>query len=150
MSQVPGLTNQSVASAGVKDTADQIHELVAAEFTLQETGGTLTSTGDEQTLYLNDNPLGCFRPVCVFVDLNNMLDGDTTVFRVYYRIAPPGTMANPLLQDYQSYTDVDGGLANGKMIIVIDLYPNRFGVWVTLEQTAGAVRDYIWEVFVEE
>lgn len=32
----PGLTDQSLASAGVEDTADQIHELVAAEFTLQE------------------------------------------------------------------------------------------------------------------
>ncbi len=150
MNQAFGLTNQSVASAGVEDTADQIHELVAAEFTLQETGGELTSTGAEQTLYLNDNPLGCFRPVCVFVDLNNMLGGDTTVFRVYYRIALPGVMANPLLQDYQSYTGVDGGLANGKMIIVIDLHPNRFGVWVTLEQTDGAARDYIWSIFTEE
>lgn len=147
MNQAPGLTNQSVASAGVEDTADQIHELVAAEFTLQETGGTLTATGAEQSLYLNNNPLGCFRPVAVFVDLDNMLGGDTTVFRAYYRISAGGGLQ---LQDYQSYTGVDGGLANAKKLIVIDLHPNRFGTWVTLEQTAGAVRDYDWSVFTEE
>ena len=143
----PGLTDQSIASAGVEDTAEQIHELVAAEFTLQETGGTVTATGAEQSLYLNDNPLGVFRPVAVFVDLSAMQQADTTVFRVYYRISAGGNLQ---LQDYQSYTGVVGGLANSKELIIIDLYPNRFGTWVTLEQTAGSVRDYPWSVFTEE
>lgn len=144
---VPGLTDQSIASAGVEDTADQIHELVAAEFTLQETGGTLTATGAEQSLYLNNNPLGCFNPRCVHVDLDNMAGGDTTVFRVYYRLLAGGTLK---VQDCQSYTGADGGLANSVKQIVIDLYPNRFGIWVTLEQTGGVARDYNWEVFTEE
>lgn len=147
MNQAPGLTDQSVAPASVGDTADQIHELVAAEFTLQETGGTVTSTGAEQTLYLNNNPLGCFNPVAVFIDLNAMAQADTTDFRVYYRISAGGGLE---LQDYQSYTGVDGGLANSKKLIIIDLHPNRFGIWVTLEQTAGAAQDYPWEIFVEE
>ena len=145
----PGLTDQSLASAGVEDTADQIHELVAAEFTLQETGGTLTATGAEQTLYINNNPLGVFRPVALFVDLDEMIQGDTTVLRVYYRLGAGGTLK---LEDYQSYTGVDGGLANSIKLVAIDLYPNRFGVQITLEQTATAngYDDYIWEIFTEE
>lgn len=144
---VPGLTNQSIAPYSATETLDQIHELVAAEFTLQETGGTITSTGAEQSLYLNNSPLGCFRPVCVFVDLDQMEAGDTTDFRVYYRLNAGGDL---IQQDYQSYTGANGGLANGSEVIVIDLNPNRFGIWVTLEQTAGATQDYDWEVFTEE
>lgn len=147
MSLAPGLTDQSLASAGVEDTADQIHELVTAEFTLQETGGSITADGTEQNIYINNNPLGCFRPRAVFVDLDAMLGGDTTDFKVYYRIAAGGGLQ---LQDYQSYTGVDGGLANSKKLIVIDLHPNRFGIQVTLQQMAGTNRAYPWEVFTEE
>jgi hypothetical protein len=145
----PGLTDQSVASAGVEDTADQIHELVAAEFTLQETGGTLTADGTEQTLYINNNPLGVFRPTALFVDLDNMVQGDTTVLRVYYRLKAGGTLK---LEDYQSYTGADGGLANGMKLVALDLYPNRFGIQITLEQTAtgNGYSDYDWSTFTEE
>jgi hypothetical protein len=147
----PGLTNQSLAPASVADTADQIHELVAAEFTLQETGGTLTADGNEQTLYINDTPLGCFEPRVVFVDLDNMQGGDTVEFKVYYRIKSQDVHAGALkLQSLQNYTGIDGGLANNTKVIAIDLYPNRFGIEVTLQQTAGTNRIYDWQVFVEE
>lgn len=148
---IPGLTNQSIAPYSVTETLDQIHELDAAILTLQETGGTLTADGNEQTLYLNDTPLGCFEPRVVFVDLDNMQSGDTTEFRVYYRIKSQDVHAGALeLQSYQSYTGIDGGLANGTKLIAIDLYPNRFGVQVTLQQSAGTNRLYDWQVFVEE
>jgi hypothetical protein len=147
------LTDQSIATGAVDETADQIHELVAAGFTLQETGGTLTATGAEQTLYINNNPLGCFNPLVLFVDLDNMVAGDTTVvagdttvFRVYYRIAAGGALR---LFDYQSYTGIDGGLANGRHLIAIELLPNRFGLRVTLQQTAGTNRAYVWSYFEE-
>lgn len=152
MNNVPGLTNQSVAPYSVTETLGQIHELAAAEFTLQETGGTLAATGAEQTLYINDNPLGCFGPRTLFVDLDEMIQGDTTVLRVYYRLSAAGAGGTLKLEDYQSYTGVDGGLANSIKLVAIDLYPNRFGVQITLEQTATAngYDDYIWEVFTEE
>lgn len=143
----PGLTNQSVAPASVADTADQIHELVTAELTLQETGGTVTADGSEQTLYINNNPLGCFQAATLFVDLDNMLQGDTTVVRIYYRLNAGGSLK---LLDYSIYIGVDGGLPNDRKLIVGELYPNRFGIQVTLEQTAGTNRSYIWEVFTEE
>jgi len=59
MIPTPGITNQSVAPYSVTETLAQIHELDTAVLTLQETGGTLTADGNEQTLYINDNPLGC-------------------------------------------------------------------------------------------
>jgi len=142
----PGIVNQSVASASVEDTADQIHELMAAELTLQETGGTLTADGNEQTLHINDNPLGCFNPRVLFVDLDNMVAGDTTVFCIYYRIAAGAALQ---LFDYQSYAGIDGGLANGRHLIAIELLPNRFGLRVTLQQTAGTNRTYVWSYFEE-
>jgi hypothetical protein len=147
MGLTPGLTNLSLAPASVADTADQIHELVAAELTLQETGGTLTADGTEQTLYINNNPLGCFHPRTLFVDLDNMQAGSTTVIRVYYRLNAGGGLQ---LWDYHTYTGADGGLASNRKLISADLLPTRFGVQVTLEQTAGTYRNYDWEMFTEE
>ena len=147
MIPTPGITNQSVAPASVADTADQIHELVAAEFTLQETGGTLLADGSEQTLYINDNPLGCFHPRTLIVDLDNMQAGSTTVIRVYYRLNAGGGLQ---LWDYHTYTGADGGLASSRKLISADLLPTRFGVKITLEQTAGTYRYYDWEIFTEE
>ncbi len=140
------LTQQSIASGGVDDTVDQILALENAELVLQSTGGTITADGTEQTLLLINEPLGCFNGLAVYVNLDNMAGGDTTVFRVYYRIADAGDLEQ---QDYQSYTGADGGLANGNTLIKIDLGPNRHGIWVTMDQTAGVNRDYPYEVFIE-
>ena len=82
----------------------------------------------------------------MYVDLDNMAGGDTTVLRVYYRITDGGGLQ---LLDYQSYTGADGGLANSIKMISIDLGPARFGTQITLEQTAGVNRTYRWEYFEE-
>ena len=139
-----GLTRQ--VSSQDTATIDDIYGLVNATLILQETGGELTTDGTEQYLYVVSDPIGVFRPVCVFVDLGNMVGGDTVVFRTSYRIDPTGAMR---LTDYASYTGIDGGLADSVQLIVIDLYPNRFGVQVTIQRTAGADKDYPWSVFEE-
>lgn len=141
-----GFTRQSNVDASLTATVNDIYDLTNAVLTLQETGGSVTTDGTEQNIYIVDGPLGVFRPVCVFVNLDNMVGGDTTVFRVYYRIAPGGAQ---YLTDYQSYTGIDGSLANGKKLIVIDLHPTRFGVQVTIQRTVGGDRAYTWEVFEE-
>lgn len=148
VSRGPALVDQSIATAAVDVTTENIFDLVNAILTLQETGGLLTASGQEQTLYINNAPLGCFLPRTLYVDLDNMLaaDGDTTVFRVYYRITAGGAL---LLQDYASYAGNDGGLANGRKLIAIDLGPNRFGIRVTLDQTAGVNKTYRWEIFID-
>jgi hypothetical protein len=141
-----GFTRQTIVDAALRATADELYDLVNAELTLQETGGSVTTDGTEQTLYINNAPLGIFRPVVLYVDLDAMLLGDTTVFRVYYRIAAGGGLQ---LIDYSSYAGADGGLANSLKLIAIDLGPVRYGVMVTIQRTVAGDRAYPWEVFVE-
>lgn len=140
------LTDQSIASGGVDETADQIQVGVNAELTLSSTGGTLTANGAEQTLYIDNEPLGCWHPKTLFVDLDNMILGDIIVIRAYFRIADGGGFQ---LWDYQSFSGIDGSLANGAKVLDISFEPNRHGFQVTLEQTAGTNRDYAWELFAE-
>jgi len=141
-----GFTRQSVAPAGLVNDVRDVREIVDAELTLQSTHGTITSGTGELDIYVNDAPLGSYKCLHLFVDLDNMEQGDTVEFRVYYRIAPAGGLQ---LQDYQTYTGADGGLANGKKLIAIDLYPCRFGVEVTIQRTEGEDKTYDWQVFVE-
>ena len=144
---MPSIVNQSIAPYETLIRVEDANDLLEAELTLQETGGTLTSTAAEQTLYINDAPVGCFEPRVLFCDLDNMAaGGDQVTFRTYYRIADGGA---PLLQDVQIYTGVDGGLLNSITLVVIDLYPNRFGVRVSLQRTGGADYDFPWEVLEE-
>lgn len=140
------LIDQSIATAAVDVTTENTFDLINAELTLQEIGGLLTADGNEQTLYVNDAPLGNYEPRVMFVDLDNMLGGDTTDIRVYYRITDGGGLQ---LHDFAQYIGADGGLTNGKKLITIDLYPNRFGCQITLRQTAGTLRTYHWEIFTE-
>lgn len=142
------LTDQSVAPASVADTADQIHDLVAAELVLQETSGTITSTAGEQTVYINDHPLGCFNPRRFFIDLDNMAaGGDSIAVRVYYRLLSGGGLQ---LLTYQAWTGADGGLANSAKLATLELYENRYGIRVTLQRIGGSDYDFDWEVFTEE
>ncbi len=132
------------SSAAIRILENQA--MLNAELALQETGGSLTASGAEQTLYINNQPMGSFVPRVLYVDLDLMEGGDTTVFRVYYRLNSGGALQQ---QDFQTYTGADGGLANGNTVIAIDLGPSRFGVRVSIHQTAGTNRVYDWEVFEE-
>lgn len=110
--------------------------------TLSETGGILTTDGTEQNVYVNAAPLGIFKPICVKIDFTNQTAGETVVIRTYYQIK--AGVATPILQDEVTYA----GLVSPELIN-IDLEPNRFGVWVTIEKSVGANRDYQWETFFE-
>lgn len=141
----PGLTDQSIASAGVEDTADQILNQVGAVLTLSSVGGTLTADGTEQNLYYDNEPLGVFTPVVLILDLDNMQGGDTIEIKVYHRISDAGSLK---VFRYRSWTGADGGLTNGEKFDQVELYPNRHGFRITLDQTAGSNRDYPYEIFV--
>lgn len=110
--------------------------------TLSETGGTVTTDGTEQNVYINNTPLGVFNPICVKIDFTDHTATETIVLRTYYRIL---SIASALiLQDELTYV----GLVSPELIN-INLEPNRFGVQITIEKTAGTNRDYDWEVFYE-
>jgi hypothetical protein len=119
-----------------------IEAVTSALPTLSETGGTVTTDGTEQNVYVNANPLGEFNPISVTINCTNQTAGETIVLRLYYDNAPGG--AGLILVDEVTYV----GLIDPPML-VIDLDPNRYGVAVTIERTAGAARNYPWDVHYE-
>ncbi len=127
---------------------DAIFDKVNAILTLAETGGTLTATGGEDNVYVVNVPAGLFKPQVVLIDLDAMTTaaGDISVIKVYYKLKSGGGFQ---LYDYMNFTGDDGGLSDNKKIIAITLLPNRFGVKVTLTQTAGVNKTYDWEVLYE-
>lgn len=141
-----GLTQQSIASGGVDERADQIHEQTTAALTLSSIGGSLTADGSEQNLYYDNEPLGVFRPVVLVLDLDNMAGGDTIEIKVYHRLTDGGALKQ---LSYTQYTGADGGLANNNTAASISLVPNRHGYRITLDQTGGVNRVYTWELFLE-
>jgi len=129
----------------IEDVQDDVTDILAvtnALPTLSETGGTLTTDGTEQNVYLNANPLGVFNPICVKINCTAHTAGETIVIREYADVAPGG--AGLLLVDTLTYAGVIS-----PVIIIIELTPNRYGVAVTIEKTAGTNRAYPWEVFYE-
>ncbi len=141
-SQVPGLVDYVLVNFAypveAHDTIDMIFALVRAMLVLTETSGTVTSTGAEQNVYINNAPAGVFAPKAVKIDLTDNAAPDTIVIRTYYRIVPGG---NLIQQDEVTYAGVQV-----MPLINIELEPNRFGVQVTLERTGGGAQDYDWEV----
>lgn len=114
-----------------------IFDIVNAGLVTTETGGTLTADGTEQDVYINNAPASVYEPLIVNIDCTNMAAGDSVILRVYYRIAPGGNM---IKKDQITLNgDQDPDLKN------VILEPNRYGVQVTLEQTAGVNRDFDWE-----
>jgi hypothetical protein len=138
-SQAPGTVDYVILRAAypVQRLLD-IFNIVNALLLDAETGGTLTADGTEQTVYINNAPSGVFEPLIANIDCTNMAAGDVTVLRTYYRIASGG---NLIKKDEVTLNGAqDPALKN------IILEPNRYGIQVTLEQTAGTNRDYDWEV----
>lgn len=132
----------------IQSTVDDIEADVAAVQTtvdaiptLTETGGTLTADVTEQNLYINNAPAGVYRPICVKVDFTNHTGTETVKLRIYYRIASGGDL---IKQDEVEYVGVPT-----VPLINIALEPNRYGVKVTLEKTAGTNRNYPWEAAYE-
>ena len=119
-----------------------IEAVTSALPTLSETGGTVTTDGTEQNVYINATPLGEYNPICVTINCTNQTAGETIVIRLYYDNAPGG--AGLILVDELTFV----GLIDPQMI-VIDLDPNRYGVAVTIERTGGVARDYPWDVHYE-
>jgi hypothetical protein len=114
---------------------------------LQETGGNLTSTAAEQNVYVNNAPLGSYKPLVVSINLDNMAAGDRIILREYYRNVSGGGW---VLYDQETFEDADGGLEASAVATEVRLLPSRFGARVTLIQDLGTFRAFVWEAFVEK
>ena len=134
--------NTTDSLEAIADTVIAILADTAAMLVLTETGGTLTTDGLEQNVYVNETPAGVFRPVCVKIDCTAHTATESITIKTYYRIKSAG---NYILQDSVSYnlTTIVPALLS------IDLEPNRYGVKVTMQKTAGTNRAYDWEVTYE-
>ena len=142
--KAPGITN--VGQGYFNEKLDGIYGFEAGMLFLSSTGGTLTADGTEQTLYYDNEPLGVAHPISLIIDLDAMDEGDTIEIKIYHRLSDAGNLKQ---LNYVAYTGADGGLSNGNEAALIELYPNRHGYRITLNQTAGTNRDYPWEIFME-
>lgn len=137
---LPGLVNYVIlASDYPTQRLIDIFDLVNAMLVTTETGGTITTDGNEQDVYINNAPAGVYEPLKVMIDMTAQLAAGTVVVRTYYRIAPAGGL---IMKDEVTFAGVqDPELKN------IELEPNRYGIRVSLQRTAGAATDYPWAVF---
>ena len=123
------------------------YDLANAELTDIETGGTITTDGSEQVVWENNAPAGIFEPLIFKIDTTALtaVGPDSVTVRVYERIKSGGNLilAEPVDQAGNAtvYTNVQ---TNPLKAVVLN--PNRFGVRVTIERTAGADHAYVWEV----
>jgi len=132
-------------SEKILEDTEAIREVTDSEAILTEIAGEITTTAAEQNIYVAVAPAGIFRPVCLKIDFTNQTATETVVLRTYYRISPVAG-ALLILQDTVTYAGVVS-----PELINIDLEPNRYGVAVTIQNTAvGTHRAYDWEVFYSE
>ena len=85
---------------GPKDLEDDVTTILAgvsasapmagAMGILTETGGTLTTDGNEQNLYINETPAGVFVPRTLKINTTNHTAAETIVIREYYRTVSGG------------------------------------------------------------
>ena len=143
---LPGLVDYVILRGNVPiqrliDTFD----LVNAMLTLSETGGTLTTDGTEQTVYVNTTPAGVFEPNVLQIDMTDLVLGLTVVVRTFAQIRPGGAL---IPEDELTFV---GPVPATQRLKRITFAPNRYGVEATLEQTVGAVGvDFDWAVFPKE
>jgi len=134
------ILHESIASIIINTgVISNIFNLVNAILTLTETGGTLTTDGTVQNLYINETPAGVFDPKSIQIDFTAQTASETVVIRESYRIKSGG-----------NYIEKDGAVTftgvQSPKLKNITLEENRFGVKVTIEKTAGANIAYDWRV----
>ncbi len=120
---------------------DAIAALVEAEAILEETGGTLTTDGTEQNVYINNAPAGVYKPLWFNINFTNHTVTESVTIRTYYRNVAGGAWVR---DDNEPIVGVPVNL-----LLSVLLKPTRFGVRVTVEKTAGTNRAYNWQVFYE-
>lgn len=132
---IPSATTTVIAI--IKKIYESVISLLTSILTLTETGGTITTNGTEQDMYIHNAPAGVFDPKIVQIDFTNQTAAETVWVREYYRIKTGGVL---VLMDEIAFTGVQLPYLKN-----IRLEENRYGVKVTIEKTAGANQDYDYE-----
>lgn len=110
---------------------------------LKSTHGTITTDGNVQTVWTIENPQGVFKPLAVAIDFTNQTAAETIQIITYYRIVPGGGF---IQHDLLPIVGVPASL-----LVSVNLkdLPNRYGVRVTMQRTAGGAFNYDWTAFWE-
>ncbi|KKK88097.1 hypothetical protein LCGC14_2746630, partial [marine sediment metagenome] len=111
------------AVTALQADVDAIEAIVVAEAILEETGGTLTTDGTLQTVYINNAPPGVWAPKWFNMDFANQTVTETIRLIVSHRIAPGGPW---VIDDRETIVGVPVNAG-----ISIKLKENRYGVRVT-------------------
>ena len=119
----------------------KVYDIVNAILTTSETGDTLTTTGAEQNMYINNAPFGVFKPLVLKLDTTNMIAASSILVKVYERLSATGGL---VLQSSRQYDGVQV-----EFIKKIALEPNRHGIRTTITRLAGVDQSYDWEVFAD-
>jgi len=101
--------------------------------------GTLTADGTEQTIVLDEISGNPQRFLEGYIDLSNMASGDTVVIRYYVSLTSP--------VDYKKYAEETYSGAQSLPLLYITTKPARYGIKVTLQQTAGTYRTFKYQFF---
>jgi len=117
---------------------DYVVGIASSIMTLTETGGTLTTDGTEQNMYINNAPAGLYSPRDFFIDFTNQTAGETLVIREYYRIKSGGALIINVSAEFAAVQD--------PLMVQFPLKDTRYGIKVTAELTAGVNRAYDWGV----
>jgi len=96
---------------------------------------TLTADGTEQTVVESTSS----GEVEGFIDLSNMASGDSITLRLYKKMTEGGTYRQ---FDSGNYSDSQTNPA-----LHITKLPNKYGLRITLQQTAGVNRSYDYIFF---
>jgi len=125
------------ASTGARATRiDRLANIEAFDTPIE---GTLTADGTEQNVVLDEVTGNPSRFLEGYIDFVNMAAGDTVVIRQYVSVVTPVA--------YRQYaTETYSGAQAMPMLFVVSK-SGRYGIRVTLQQTAGTMRDFPYQFF---
>lgn len=125
--------------AGVGTRKTRIDRLANIEAFDTPIEGTLVADGTEQNVVLDEVTGNPSRFLEGYIDFNAMVAGDTVVIRQYVSVVTPVA--------YRQYaTETYSGAQAMPMLFVVSK-SGRYGIRVTLQQTAGTMRDFPYQFF---
>ncbi len=131
-------TQVNTRASAIDYTAGRAAKIDKIQDFLEEGTGTLTADGTEQIVraYTGTGKLH------VYIDLFNMAAPDTTTIRQFMMIKTAGT--------YRKFAEEIYSGVQALPLLHILMRPGKFGVKITLQQTAPTYKTYDWESLVEQ
>lgn len=119
-----------------KARIDRLANIEAFEAAIE---GSVTADGTEQNVVLDEVAGNPSRYLEGYIDLNNMAAGDTVVIRQYMSLVTPVAYRKYAEETYTGAQTLPG--------LFIVTKPGRYGIRLTLQQTAGTYRSFQYQFF---